>query len=140
MVVEGWVNFSLLAHFDQKTPVLLAANGAPYLPRWRRQDEIYAAFKDPDGDHSALAADLTAYASTTSLKTKTYSNILLVAVGAYDLGPPYAAVLWGKDYARYRRSPQFKIFIRRSGVHDYWTGHGFPPQCKPLGQEDFECK
>jgi hypothetical protein len=27
-----------------------------------------------------------------------------------------------------------------SGVHDYWTAHGFPPLCKPLGEEDFECQ
>jgi hypothetical protein len=59
-----------------------------------------------------------AYVRAHSIENKTYVNILLVAIGAYDVGPPYAAVLWGKDYARYRRSPQFKGYIRGAGVHD----------------------
>jgi hypothetical protein len=81
-----------------------------------------------------------AYVRAHSIENKTYVNILLVAIGAYDVGPPYAAVLWGKDYARYRRSPQFKGYIRGAGVHDYWKAHRFAPQCKPVGEDDFECE
>lgn len=140
MVIHGWVNFALLAHFDEKTAFMMAANSETWLPRWRRQDEIYAAFKDPDGDHSALAADLTAYVRANSLENRPYINMLLAAVGAYDTGPPFVAALWGRNYAAYRRTPQFKAFMNKSDVPDYWRTRGFPPQCKPLGENDFECQ
>jgi hypothetical protein len=48
-------------------------------------------------------------------------------------------VLWSSHFAAYRRSPQFKQFIRDIGVLDYWQAHGFPPQCRALGKEDFAC-
>lgn len=139
MVNNGWVNFPLLAHFDQKATFLLAVNNSLWLPRWRRQDEIYEAFKNPDGDHSALAADLTAYVRANSLENRPILNMLLVGVGAYDAGPPFVAVIWAHHYAAYRRSPQFKAFMRKAGVHDYWRQRGFPPQCRPVDDDDFEC-
>ena len=38
-----------------------------------------------------------------------------------------------------RNSPAFKRMIERLGVATYWRKHGFPPQCRPLGDADFEC-
>ena len=29
--------------------------------------------------------------------------------------------------------------ILETGIHDYWRKNGFPPQCRPLGDDDFEC-
>jgi hypothetical protein len=40
----------------------------------------------------------------------------------------------------YRRSPEFKAHMTASGLPDYWRKHGFPPQCKPVGKDDFECE
>src|SRR3990167_5207959 len=70
-------------------------------------------------------------------------SALLIPLGDFSVAP-YPLHLWGADYARYRRSPQFKAYIRDSGVYDYWRAHGFPPQCKPKGPQnsenaDFEC-
>ena len=28
---------------------------------------------------------------------------------------------------------------KESGVLDYWHERGFPPQCRPIGSDDFEC-
>jgi len=25
------------------------------------------------------------------------------------------------------------------GIYDYWLVAGFPPQCRPVGEDDFEC-
>jgi hypothetical protein len=25
------------------------------------------------------------------------------------------------------------------GLPEYWREHGFPPQCRPMGHDDFEC-
>ena len=38
-----------------------------------------------------------------------------------------------------RNSPAFKRLIERLGVAAHWRKHGFPPQCRPLGDSDFEC-
>jgi tetratricopeptide (TPR) repeat protein len=39
----------------------------------------------------------------------------------------------------FRNSPHRKRLIRDIGIYDYWRKHGFPPQCRPLGNNDFEC-
>ena len=33
-----------------------------------------------------------------------------------------------------------KTMIQRWRLPEYWRKHGFPPQCKPLGASDFDCK
>ena len=33
-----------------------------------------------------------------------------------------------------------KTMIKRWRLPEYWRKHGFPPQCRPLGAIDFECK
>lgn len=47
--------------------------------------------------------------------------------------------LWGPDMKRFRRSPEFKQLIENLGSQAYWRKNGFPPQCRPLGEDDFEC-
>jgi hypothetical protein len=29
--------------------------------------------------------------------------------------------------------------IREMGIYEYWQARGFPPHCKPVGDDDFEC-
>ena len=41
--------------------------------------------------------------------------------------------------ARVYQQAQWKDQIRTSGVLDLWHSRGFPPQCKPVGDADFEC-
>jgi hypothetical protein len=36
-------------------------------------------------------------------------------------------------------TPQFMTVIREFGIFKYWKFRGFPPQCKPIGDDDFEC-
>ena len=47
--------------------------------------------------------------------------------------------MWGPDLKRFRQSPEFKLLIKHLGSQNYWRSHGFPPQCRPLGEDDFEC-
>ena len=35
--------------------------------------------------------------------------------------------------------PQWKAFVRRTGLFDLWQARGFPPQCRPVGADDFAC-
>ena len=47
--------------------------------------------------------------------------------------------LWHPDADEFRTTPQFKTIIRKMGIFEYWQARGFPPQCKPVGDDDFEC-
>jgi TolB-like protein len=46
---------------------------------------------------------------------------------------------WDPVHAGFRNSPAFRIIIERLGVPAYWREHGYPPLCRPLGADDYEC-
>lgn len=47
---------------------------------------------------------------------------------------------WWHPYPEdFKKSPARKQLIRKFGIDDHWRGHGFPPQCRPVGGDDFEC-
>ena len=48
-------------------------------------------------------------------------------------------VFWHPDGDEFRTTPQFNSVIRETGIYEYWKARGFPPQCKPVGDDDFEC-
>ncbi len=39
----------------------------------------------------------------------------------------------------FRNSAGFKKVLERLGVPVYWRKHGYPPQCRPLGTNDYVC-
>lgn len=49
------------------------------------------------------------------------------------------ACLWCPEYAAFRQTADFKKLAIAMGMHSYWRKHGFPPQCKPVGKDDFAC-
>jgi hypothetical protein len=49
------------------------------------------------------------------------------------------AYWWFPYPLEFRSSPHRKRLMRESGLLEYWREHGFPPQCKPVGEDDFEC-
>jgi hypothetical protein len=117
---------------------MLASNQSLWLSGWRRHEEIYDAYRNPDGDHRALVKDILRFVAEE--KDGELGNLanLLIPLGAHDL-LPFPVLFWGDGYARYRQSPQFKAYIRKSGVYDYWLEVAFPPQCRRVGTEDFAC-
>lgn len=115
----------------------LGSAGAPVI-EWIR------AIENPDADNSAGLARLKDWERQTSSGEKLTSVAsLLLAFRAYDelAENPGAAgyVLWHPDGDEFRRTPQFKSIIRQLGIFEYWQARGFPPQCKPVGDDDFEC-
>lgn len=62
----------------------------------------------------------------------------------YDLAAEYpgrvssVVAQWDPAYGGFRRSPAFRRVIERQGVPAYWREHGYPPQCRPVG-DDYEC-
>jgi tetratricopeptide (TPR) repeat protein len=62
----------------------------------------------------------------------------MVAVDAH--GPATPTVLWARDDAAWLKSSGRKKLMQRWRLSDYWRKHGFPPQCKAMGDADFECR
>ena len=116
----------------------LGSDGAPII-EWIR------AIENPSGDNSAGLARLKDWESRTNTGRRlTRIPALLLSFRAYDellTDPLYIAgmVLWHPDGEEFRTTPQFKAIIRQLGVFEYWQARGFPPQCKPVGDDDFEC-
>jgi adenylate cyclase len=49
-------------------------------------------------------------------------------------------VLWSPDDPGWLKSEGRKDMMKRWGLPGYWRKHGFPPQCRPIGDSDFECR
>jgi len=49
------------------------------------------------------------------------------------------AYWWFPYPLEFRNSPHRKRLMREIGMPEYWRKHGFPPQCQPVGEDDFEC-
>lgn len=54
-----------------------------------------------------------------------------------QFGTPY---LWLPEYRDYRKTEGFRKMLTTLGFPAYWRKHGFPPQCGPVGKDDFECE
>jgi TolB-like protein len=48
-------------------------------------------------------------------------------------------VQWEPGFPAFRSSPGFKQVVERLGLQRYWRERGFPPQCRPVGANDFTC-
>ena len=63
---------------------------------------------------------------------KAYDKIV-----AYGTDPP---IWWARDDAAWLNSQGRKRAMQYWHLPDYWRKHGFPPQCKAIGNSDFECR
>jgi tetratricopeptide (TPR) repeat protein len=61
------------------------------------------------------------------------------AADANDGGTNDSILAWKLSQPAWRNSPGFKRTLQNNGVLGYWQAHGFPPQCRALGETDFEC-
>jgi len=46
---------------------------------------------------------------------------------------------WLEHNRDFLRTPYFKSEVRRFNLTGYWRENGFPPGCRQIGEEDFEC-
>jgi len=65
---------------------------------------------------------------------KAYDQIAAVPLAEAPL------IWWVPGGQGWLHSDARKTMIKRWRLPDYWRRHGFPPQCRPLGTIDFECK
>jgi adenylate cyclase len=139
LLTAQYANFALLAHFGQRDAFMLMANQSGWLQGWRDHGAIYDAYQDLAGDHTALVGEILRFKGLEEGGGAGYLAHLLIPLGAHDLLPVITMLMWGPDHGGYRRSPQFRNYIRESGVLAYWRAHSFPPQCRPRGRDDFAC-
>ena len=46
---------------------------------------------------------------------------------------------WDPIRADFRGTAAFRKIIELQGIPAYWREHGYPPQCRPVGDDDYEC-
>ncbi|PHS28544.1 MAG: hypothetical protein COA85_03665 [Robiginitomaculum sp.] len=130
--------YGALSRLDEELAFMMAVNGSNLFGGWRRSGELYQAYKNLDGDHQDLIRDALLFASQNPDRDQSIIAELLTPIGYFEnKGLVYD--IWDPVYKNYRQSPQFKTRIKKSAVYDYWREHGFPPQCKPVGKNDFVC-
>jgi len=134
-----WVNYLLLAEKKERIAFLLILSGRDLFLGYRNVGQIYDAFQNLDDDHSELLKNIMAFAHNKKSFNWTYIASLLIPLGAHEL-TPFGPVMWGPDHKKYRQSLEFKHHMKSTGIFEYWQQHGFPPQCKPIGDDDFKCE
>jgi len=63
-------------------------------------------------------------------------------LGKYDKIPainPDPPIWWARGDATWLKSEGRKQMMRYWHLPEYWRRHGFPSQCRPIGESDFEC-
>jgi adenylate cyclase len=48
-------------------------------------------------------------------------------------------VQWEPGHPGFVNSPGFKAALEKLGVPRYWREHGYPPQCRPVGAQQYTC-
>jgi len=123
--------------------LLLGALGYP--PEVRKL--LIGALKQPGSTSSEAEAVVERFSANTDVPYLvqlglSYPYLWLgdfAKAGATD--DPLAGVIvtWERFPAGFRNSPGFKRRLERNGVLAYWRAHGFPPQCRAVGEQDFTC-
>lgn len=129
----------LLLEGERRAAMIAAANadglqGAPYY-------DWILALENPDDDHSAGYQRFRDWAASADVDLHPYHE-LRVVFGDYsniDLITMQEAWYWLPPYRKYRASDEFKDAIRRYGFYELWKERGFPPMCRAIGTNDFEC-
>ena len=103
----------------------------------------YRALTDPAFDYRAEKALIEqAYfqAGAESPDWGPWNKDFLFFYRQYDQLDGSELPYWWFPYPTdFRNSPHRKRLMREIGLPVYWRAHGFPPHCRPIGDDDFEC-
>ena len=93
------------------------------------EDELFAV-TEQDGDNPYNSQDLLAV-----LNSDRYAEMVRYA------GPANMFTLsaWYPNSKRVRNSDSFKELVKETNMLDYWQAGDWPDQCRPVGDDDFEC-
>ena len=100
--------------------------------------------KEAWGNEAALHALRGILGSNVDIGIATYlrdDEFLIAALeGLWEADyRPVTRVLVDLNLSLIYDHPRWKEQVRRDGILNLWRTRGFPPQCRPLGADDFEC-
>jgi len=102
---------------------------------------VLDAMEFPERDHSRGLEKLLNWTEQTGRDPRSLP-VLVAAFKAYHLVEPDSNQnrwVWLKESTGFRTSKYFTPTMIKIGTPAYWRKHGFPPGCRPLGKEGFEC-
>jgi TolB-like protein len=107
-------------------------------------EDLYRAVTEPDFDFEARRQEIeTRYRAATGDELDWGPEDLFSALTfrVFDAVRAESFVQsWWQPYpAEWLTAPRRKAIMIERGLPGYWREHGFPPQCRPLGHDDFEC-
>ena len=132
-----------IATGEERTALMaLAANNAGFGINNATQYE-YRAMTDPSFDYQAEKTRIDQAFIPAGEKEPVLSlehPDFLFRTRQYDRLQGVELPYWWFPYPlEFRNSPHRKRLINLLGIPVYWRKHGFPPQCRPVGDDDFEC-
>ena len=138
-------DLALLARMGEKTVFKLITNSEDLLFGWNEHEALYHAFRNPDGDHQKLIRSMENFFALHPERRNWTLKIARPYLGNLsvwsELEDSYTLVFWSisESHTQLRQTEEFRTFIRHSGILDYWLQNEFPPQCRAVGDGDFEC-
>ena len=105
---------------------------------------LFKGVIDPAFDRQKGVADFNARLlaqgfDTSKMVTFYMGNILLLGDTDQHLEPTALDYHWHPRMARAEHRQQRRQLIRDLDLPNYWREYGFPPRCRPIGDDDFEC-
>ena len=140
--VDPFLYFYAATGAERTALIAIAANNAA---RGTNQATVYEyqALTDPAFDYDAektLIEQAYIPAGATEAEWSPDHPNLLFLYRQYDQIRATDLPVWWFPYpVEFRNSPHRKRLMRETGMHEYWRKYGFPPQCEPVGEDDFEC-
>ena len=87
----------------------------------------------------AIAAD-DDFRTLVYLYAREYENALREIERDADNDKVRFWMIWSDFAPGLRDDPYFPTFVKNTGLLDYWRGFGFPPRCRPVGEDSFTCE
>jgi TolB-like protein/Tfp pilus assembly protein PilF len=103
--------------------------------------EILDAMEFPKRDHSQGLAKTNLFVESSQRDFSPWPLVYAIfkAYHQVEVDPGFPRWIWLDENAGFRQSGYFKPYLEEIGAPAFWREHGFPPNCRPLGDEDFEC-
>ena len=133
-----YAHFASLARLGEELAFKTLTNDSTILKGWRRHDELWNAYRDAGQNHGELIDSIRLHMESQGNLVIDDFNFFVHPLGS-DWRIPSNLLLWDASMKRYRHTNAFRSYIRESGILEYWQKAGFPPQCRPAGQDSFEC-
>jgi adenylate cyclase len=139
---ENTIFVSAFALNGNRAAALLLADRATYRTGAPIEDWINL-IENPNVDRTEAVAAFDRWVKRENIDVNELDPMLIV-FGAYDRATHeservFIFSIWLPEFAEFRQSPHFKRVISEFDMLPFWQSHGFPPQCRPIGDQDFEC-